>query len=59
MLGSVPATIGFGDGTTPVTLQVWGPVRMPYASLLAVPGTIIVIGLFHAMLCARRKDSID
>ena len=50
----MPATVGFGDGKDPVTLVVWGPTRMPYASLLAVPGAIVVIGLFHAMLCSRR-----
>ncbi len=55
VLGTVYAKVGFGDQVAPVILEIWGPVRMPYASLLTVPGTIVVIALFHALVFARRK----
>jgi len=55
MLGTVPATVGFGPDQDPMVFEkVWGPVAKTPRIGALVAVVIAIIALAHAMLMARR-----
>jgi len=60
MLGTVPATVGFGPDRDPIVFEkVWGPVAKTPRIGALVAVVIAVIALAHAMLLARRARKKD
>jgi len=55
VLGLVPLSLGFDDGSTLRFDQAWGPVAKPATAIILVPLTITCLALIHLFFLVRRE----